>query len=75
MSQLPNVNAATIDESKITKYLFDLNHSIGVGKAKFFFPFGFSLANWIDLRSSLLSHTQTNSVTKHEATSHGESMR
>jgi hypothetical protein len=66
MSQLPNVANATLDDAKITQYLLNSAHSsTAVGKTKFFISFGFSQANWTELKKSLLEHPQTNQVTNH----------
>ena len=72
MSQLPGVSAATVDDRKITQYLLNHNHPDGAGKAKFFALFGFSQANWVDLKKALLTHPQTNSVTKQIPNQFGE---
>jgi hypothetical protein len=72
MSQLPGAANATIDDPKITQYLLDPVHPIGAGKAKFFGPFGFSQANWANLKRALLNHPRINSVTNRTRTPHGE---
>jgi hypothetical protein len=71
MSQLPGVATAILDDCKITQYLLDPNHPVGGGKAKFFGSFGFSQANWMDLKKALLDHPRTNSVTNFAPTQYG----
>jgi hypothetical protein len=73
MSQLPGVAGAILPDHKITKYLLDPTHpNGGAGKAKFFGSFGFSQANWLDLKKALLDHARANSVTKQITTPFGE---
>lgn len=72
MSQLPGRTAATVSDSKITRYLLDPAHPVGGNKAKFFRSFGFSQGNWPDLKRALPDHPQTNLVTHHASTPHGE---
>src|SRR5215471_19195399 len=48
---------AIVDEHKITKYLLDpTSPNGGAGKAEFFGRFGFSHANWVELKKALLDH-------------------
>jgi len=72
MSQLPRLANAILDDAKITGYLLDSMHPIGGNKARFFSAFGFSLANWPDLKNALLAHPQANPVTGRTTTRHGE---
>ena len=62
MAQVPNVGNATLDDRKITKYLLDDTHPQNQGKAKFFNLFGFTQANWQELRKALLDHPRNNAV-------------
>jgi hypothetical protein len=73
MSQLPSVMNATIDDAKIIQYLLNSAHSsAAAGKANFFMSFGFSQANWAELKKSLLEHPQTNQVTNQTTTAFGD---
>jgi hypothetical protein len=72
MSQLPNVANATLDDDKITKYLLNPSHPHGASKAKFFMSLGFSLANWVELKKSLLGHPHTNLVTDQTTGRYGD---
>ena len=63
MSQLPRVANAILDDRKINQYLLSTVHPIGAAKAKFFMSFGFSPANWAELKSALLNHPMNNPVT------------
>jgi hypothetical protein len=62
LAQLPNVGNAVLDDAKITQYLLNDAHPQNQGKAKFFMLFGFTLANWQELRKALLDHPHTNVV-------------
>ena len=62
MAQVPNIGNASLDDQKITKYLLDDTHPQNQGKAKFFNLFGFTQANWQDLRKALLDHPHNNAV-------------
>lgn len=73
MSQLPGVAGVTVPDDKIIKYLLDPSHTGGgAGKAKFFGLFGFSQANWFDLKKALFNHPFVNPVTAQRSSSHGE---
>ena len=51
MAQLPNVGSVILDDAKITKYLLNDAHPQNRGKARFFMRFGFTPANWQELRA------------------------
>jgi hypothetical protein len=72
MSRLPRGATATVDDAKITKYLLNPAHPIGRSKAQFFGSFGFSSANWMDLKKALVDHPKRNAVTDHIRTPYGE---
>lgn len=72
MSQLPGVANATLDETKITHYLLNTSHPTGAAKAKFFISFGFSTANWAELKKALLNHPHNNSVTNQTSNPFGD---
>lgn len=61
----------TISESKIRKYLLDLNHSDGGSKAKFFLAGGFSEADWPVLDYALKRHPIDNAVESTERNAFG----
>jgi hypothetical protein len=63
MSQLPRAANATMADAKITQYLLNTTHATGAAKAAFFGSFGFSLANWVELKKALLDHPLQNPVT------------
>lgn len=69
--RLPNVESATVPQTKITKYLLSPTHSTGRGKAKFFIQFGFSTEQWEVLAAGLLDHARENDVAKTEPTPFG----
>jgi hypothetical protein len=68
MSQLPNAANAIVADQKITDYLLNHSHPQGAGKAKFFEAFGFTPANWTELKTALLQHALTNPVTRQTTT-------
>lgn len=73
MSLLPGATNAVIPDAKITRYLLDANHSIeAAGKAKFFTSFGFTQANWQELKRALLDHVRTNQVASRRPNALGE---
>jgi hypothetical protein len=72
LAQLPNVANAVLDDAKITGYLLNDGHPQNHGKAKFFMLFGFTLANWQELRKALLDHPHNNSVVNQTTFRYGE---
>ena len=73
MSHLPNAANAALNDEKITKYLLDPSHSSeAAAKAKFFTSFGFSQANWDELKDALLAHPLTNIIASKTANLYGE---
>ncbi len=72
MAQLPNVGNAVLDDAKITQYLLNDAHPQNQGKAKFFMMFGFTLANWQELRKALLDHPHSNVVVSQTIFQYGE---
>jgi uncharacterized protein DUF6883 len=72
MSQLPRVANAILDDRKITQYLLSTVHPIGASKAKFFMSFGFSPANWAELKRALLNHPLNNPVTDQTSNPFGQ---
>jgi hypothetical protein len=51
---LPNGNAATVDERKVRDYLLSTSHPVGRFKARFFDSLGFVAENWQDLARAIL---------------------
>ena len=72
MSRLLRVANAILDDRKINQYLLSTVHPTGASKAKFFMSFGFSLANWAELKSALLNHPQNNPVTSQRSNPSGQ---
>ena len=72
MSQLPNAASALLDDAKITNYLLDSAHPNGAPKEKFFTSFGFSKANWLNLKNALLNHPLIHPVSSQSTTTHGK---
>ena len=72
MSQLPRVANATLADAKITQYLLNPAHPTGAAKARFFVLFGFSPANWAELKKALLEHPLSNPVTDQRSRPFGE---
>lgn len=75
MSRVPGVEAAVVDEHKITDYLLSIKHPTGRFKAQFFMSFGFRPEAWEVLRDALLSHIRDNDVTDSTVTQFGTKYR
>jgi hypothetical protein len=58
--QLPGFANAVVADAKITNYLLNDAHPNNGGKAKFFMAFGFTPANWQELKNALLDHPRNN---------------
>ncbi len=56
--KLPYLENVMIPDTKLTKYLLNLEHDDGKSKAVFFIMMGFSLDKWELLRDVLLRHAQ-----------------
>ena len=69
--KLPNAQAATVPERKVTLYLLNPAHPAGGSKASFFLRFGFTAADWQRLAAALLRHARENEVVATEPTPHG----
>ena len=69
--KLPNVQAATVPERKVTHYLLNPAHPAGGSKASFFLRFGFIGNDWQRLAEALLRHARENDVVETEVTKHG----
>lgn len=67
--ELPNLNNALIEESKITAYLLSEENS--GGKSAFFAAFGFTVETWERLRDALQHHIATHEVLRISETIHG----
>ena len=69
--KLPNAQAASVPERKMTHYLLNPAHPAGGSKAAFFLRFGFSVAEWPRLAEALLRHAREHDVVETEQTPHG----
>ena len=56
--KLPNAQAATVPERKVTLYLLNPAHPAGGSKASFFLRFGFTAADWQRRCSAIRSKTK-----------------
>ncbi len=68
---LPNADIAHIDQTKIVDYLLDPEHREGVGKARFFVRFGFTVNAWELLANALLDHARIYPVVSLSKTRYG----
>lgn len=66
--KLPNAENAVVPEEKITRYLLDLEHEEGRGKAKFFIGCGYKPEQWEILKEDLLWHAAEYEVISEELT-------
>ena len=73
MAQLPGFANAVVADAKITDYLLNDAHPNNGGKAKFFMAFGFTPANWQELKNALLDHPRNNPYVSTTTTRYGES--
>ncbi len=73
MAQLPGFANAVVADAKITDYLLNDAHPNNGGKAKFFMAFGFTPANWQELKNALLDHPRNNPYVSTTTTPYGES--
>ena len=72
MAQLPGFANAVVADAKITDYLLNDAHPNNGGKAKFFMAFGFTPANWQELKNALLDHPRNNPYVSTTTTLYGE---
>jgi len=73
VAQLPGLANAVVADAKITDYLLNDAHPNNGGKAKFFMAFGFTPANWQELKNALLDHPRNNPYVSTTTTPYGES--
>src|SRR5947209_347817 len=71
MAGVPNADQATVENRKITDYLLSGDHPAGRAKATFFTTVGFDRSKWRRLRSALLRHAQSGTVTSVNETRFG----
>ena len=64
-------DVVVVPPQKITHYLLSLTSRDGKGKARFFFGYGFTVADWEVLADALKRHAAENPVTKTETTDYG----
>jgi hypothetical protein len=72
MSQLPRAANTTLADAKITQYLLNTAHPTGAAKAAFLGSFGFSPANWVELKQALLGHSLRNPVSNQTSNPFGQ---
>ena len=63
MMELPNRHLAHVPEAKITRYLLDLNHPYGWGKAQEFRKRGYNESNVDAMSRDLIAIVQSQPVT------------
>jgi hypothetical protein len=69
--KLPNADSVVIPKAKIVDYLLSPTHRSGKSKENFFTSFGFSLAEWTELRDALRAHAAAHKVAKQDETIFG----
>ena len=62
MAKLPGLDAAVVEDAKLTGYLLHAGHPKGAAKAKFLVSFGFSLLRLDEVREAFLAHARQNDV-------------
>lgn len=68
---LPNLEAAHVDQRKVTHYLLAFEHPEGSDKATFFSRFGFSITEWKILADALINHAKQNAVIETSESEYG----
>ncbi len=71
MAKLPNIDAAIIEDGKLTGYLLDAGHPKGAAKAKFLVNFGFSVQRPDEVHEAFLEHARQNDVSSVQQTAFG----
>ena len=69
--ELPNRHLAYVPEAKITRYLLDVNHPDGWGKAQEFRKRGYNESNVATMISDLIGVAQSQPVSEVEPTQYG----
>ena len=69
--ELPNRHLAYVPEEKITRYLLDVNHPDGWGKAQEFRKRGYNESNATTMARDLIGIAQGQPVSEVEATQYG----
>ena len=72
---LPFLDRAVIEQTKIVDYLLAFDHPEGASKAEFFGRFGFSAEEWQILANALLHHAKTNAVSSTSPSKFGAKYR
>ncbi|MCY4009891.1 MAG: hypothetical protein OXF22_09110 [Anaerolineaceae bacterium] len=70
--KLPNAERAIVPKEKITRYLLNLDHEAGHGKAKFFIRCGYQPEQWEILQEALFRHAAAHEVMDEELTQYGK---
>lgn len=71
MAKLPNIDAAFVEDAKLTDYLLNPAHSRGAAKSRFLESFGFSRSDLSVLRDALVAHATANDVASARQSHHG----
>jgi hypothetical protein len=70
--QLPDFEAAVVEEQKIVVYLLNPNHPDSASKARFFSALGFQSDQWQELADALHKLAVEPPIVKTVETSHGQ---
>jgi hypothetical protein len=71
MAKLPVIDAAVVEDAKLTGYLLDPSHPRGAAKARFLITFGFAPERPDELRAAFLEHARQNDVSGVQQTAFG----
>jgi hypothetical protein len=69
--KLPNLDAAVVEQAKITGYLLNSAHRFGSSKARFFSGFGFAVDRWETLADALREHARRHEISRVTETGFG----
>jgi hypothetical protein len=72
---LPFLERAVVEQTKIVDYLLAFDHPEGASKAEFFGRFGFTVEKWQVLANALLIHARTNTVSSVSSSEFGTKYR
>ncbi len=62
MAKLPDLDAAVVEDGKLTGYLLDLSHPRGAAKARFLLAFGFAPERPDEARRAFLEHARQHDI-------------
>jgi hypothetical protein len=71
VAKLPNIDAAIVEDAKLTEYLLNPAHPRGAAKARFLARFGFDAAHPELARAAFLEHARQHDISVSQQTRFG----